>query len=473
MLKKFLIFLFTFILLITFFFVAFKEKQKIIDKEKNKDKQSVYDIENNENNENNENKKEEKRKAFGVVINEDENGFTLLLNNKEEYQFSKIDGLDIENGQYIEVEYIGNLEQDKLNLVYNYLLYDDNVDTLIKWDENSNFFPYYEKALLKLNELTLDEKIGQLLLVRVPLENKLDVINNYHLGGYLLFARDFKSKTKNQVIDEINTFQSVSKIPLIIATDEEGGTVVRASSNKNLIDSPFLSPQQLYQKGGFSLIYDDTVLKSNFLDSLGVNVNLAPVADVSVNKNDYIFERTFGLDKEMTSKYIETVISASKNGKVSYTLKHFPGYSSNSDTHEGSSIDFRTYDEIMNDLLPFKVGIENGVDFVLVNHNIINSLDSDIPASLSRKIHLFLRNQLNFNGIIISDDMDMGAISKSGYDMAYEKAIEAGNDMIIVTDYEAAFSQIKKSVEEKLLSEQTIDKAVLKILAWKYYKELL
>lgn len=144
--------------------------------------------------------------------------------------------------------------------------------------------------------MSLNEKIGQLLLVRTPKTNNIETISKYNIGGYILFQRDIDSETKEELINEIKLYQSTSNIPLLIVIDEEGGIVSRLSSNKNIVNSPFQSPQELYKSGGFDKIKQDAIIKSNLLEELGINVNLAPVADISTNQKSYIYERSFDKD---------------------------------------------------------------------------------------------------------------------------------------------------------------------------------
>ena len=259
---------------------------------------------------------------------------------------------------------------------------------------------------------------------------------------------------------------------LLIAADEEGGTVVRISSNPNLVSQKFKSPSELYGLGGFDRIREDTIEKSNILSNLGVNLNLAPVVDVSTNSRDFMYQRALGQNAELTAEYAKTVIEASKGYNVSYTLKHFPGYGNNADTHTGAAIDSRTYENIMNnDIVPFKNGIESGAEAVLVSHNIVTSIDGDNAASISESVHKLLREDLKFSGIIITDDLYMGAVSNDP-DVA-AKAVIAENDMLIVTDYEKAINNIKSAIEEERITEEQIDTVVRRIIAWKYYKKLM
>lgn len=381
-------------------------------------------------------------------------------------------------GSNIIIEYTGLLnkaskkQENKVISVEKTPVMKDENGIPTKWLDEGIFSNFYILANKKLQTLSLDEKIAQLLLVRVPEENAKDILKENQFGGYLFFERDFESKNENEVKSMISDFQSVSKIPILTAVDEEGGKVVRISSNARLREEPFKSSRQLYTQGGFDLIKTDTIEKSQFLTNLGLNLNLAPVVDVSTNSADYMYERTLGENSELTSQYAKTVIEAAKGSKVSYTLKHFPGYGNNDDTHQESVTDNRTYEEIRDiDLPPFKSGIEAGAEAVLVSHNIVNSIDSANPASLSPEIHNILRNDLSFTGIIMTDDLEMGALD-SITDTAI-KALLAGNDLLITTNYEDSIKSIKNAITTGDISEEFIDKLAFRILAWKYYKGLM
>lgn len=362
-------------------------------------------------------------------------------------------------------------------IIFSFFIYDkcnrqEEKYKKLNVESKEMFSDYYTKATNTLNNMTLDEKISQLFLVRVP-DNSIEEVSKYQFGGYILFGKDTKNLTKEELKNKIETWQSVSKIPLLIAVDEEGGTVVRISNNNKIRDSKFKSSQELYNDGGFELIKNDTIQKNNLLYELGINVNLAPVADISTNEDDYIYSRSFGKDALETSKYIKTVINASKGTKVSNVLKHFPGYGNNLDTHTGISIDNKTIEDFRkNDFLPFKSGIEEGAEAILVSHNIINNIEN-IPASLSKNIHNILRNELNFTGIIMTDDLAMSAIKDYVNDSPSVMALKAGNDLIIITDYLTGINDIKEALKNGDLEESLIDKAVLRVLSWKYYKGLL
>ena len=418
--------------------------------------------------------KNESKYLTAMVLTVSDDLVTVRDGNNIIYTFDNINDFTLESGDTVVLEYTGVLNKDISNQSINVINYTTSNEPSKRTINNDIFADFYKMAQTKLDSLSLDEKIGQLLLVRVPDTNKIEDLKKYHFGGYLLFAKDFDSKTKQEVVNMIKGFQEASDIPLLIAVDEEGGSVVRLSSNKNLVSAPFKSSQQLYKDGGFSLIKEDTVNKSKILQELGINVNLAPVVDVSTDPNDYMYKRTIGLDTAKTSEYAKTVIEASKNGKVSYTLKHFPGYGNNADTHTGSATDTRSYDDILNnDLPPFTAGINAGAEAVLVSHNIVSSIDPNNPASLSSDIHNLLRNKLNFTGVIITDDLFMKAITDNVSGSATVKAILAGNDLLIVTDYAESVKDIKDAINNGIISEEVLDDAVLKVLAWKYYKGLM
>ena len=320
----------------------------------------------------------------------------------------------------------------------------------------------------KISTMSLEEKVGQMIFARLPQKNVESVINNYHIGGFILFGVDFKNKSKNQVISEIRLYQEASSIPLLLGVDEEGGTVVRISSNPSLYPHRFLSPQEIYNQEGIDGIIKDTNEKAKLLKELGLNVNLAPVADISNNPNDFIYNRSLGRDAEETSEYIRQVVKTYNDNNIGCTLKHFPGYGNNVDTHTGIAIDKRDYNTFLeNDFLPFQAGIEENVPSILVSHNIINSMDNEKPASLSKKVHDILRNDLKYDGVIMTDDLAMDAITLYS-DNPYIEAVLAGNDLLITTDYQKTYEEIIKGVNNGTIDEELINAAVLRVLRWKY-----
>lgn len=413
------------------------------------------------------------KQVSGMVLSANDEYVVVQDANDVIYKF-KIEDFILEIGDNVVISYTGLLDSNKdiQDIQIKDYARSSKDKAVSNWKGNGIFKDYYTFAKNKLDKMTLDEKLSQILLVRKPQKDATTILKNNQFGGYVLFETDFKGKTKTETINMIKEFQNVSKIPALIAVDEEGGKVVRVSSNKNLADTPFLSPSELYQDGGLERIKQDTALKSTLLAGLGINLNLAPVVDVSTNPTDYMYSRALGENTETTSKFAKTVIEASKGGSVSYTLKHFPGYGNNADTHTGSVTDSRTYDSIVkNDLPPFEAGIKAGAEAVLVSHNIVTNIDSTNPASLSIPIHNILREDLGFTGVIMTDDLSMKALESIPSKTV--TAILSGNDLLIVTDYEESMKEMKDALDDGTISEDVINDRVLRVLAWKYYKGLI
>ena len=330
-----------------------------------------------------------------------------------------------------------------------------------------------ERLQALLDSMTLEEKVGQLFFVRCPEENAVEDISTYHLGGYLLFGRDYKNGeawlTREQFTEKIQSYQDAAEIPLFIGSDEEGGTVTRASRNPNLFSEAFQSPQTLYSAGGMKALARDAGDKSLALWALGINVNFAPVCDVSTDPTDFIYSRTLGQDAEITADYItRTVLTINETMEMS-VLKHFPGYGNNADTHTGIAVDERPMETFeTSDLLPFKAGIEAGAPFVLVSHNIVKCMDAELPASLSPAVHKVLRETCGFEGIAITDDLAMDAVKAYAKEGAVAvMALQAGNDMVITTDYRTQIPAVIAAVQEGTLAESVIDSACLRVLKCK------
>jgi beta-N-acetylhexosaminidase len=335
--------------------------------------------------------------------------------------------------------------------------------------------PEQTKAEEVLLDMTVEEKVGQLFFVRCTEAQALLDLQTYQLGGFILFADYFKNKVETDIKTAIKSYQELSKLPLLLGVDEEGGSVVRVSKYEAFRKKSFESPQTLYHKGGFGGIKEDTIEKADFLLHLGINVNLAPVCDVSTNPDDYIYSRSFGMSAEKTAEYVSTVICQMKEKRVGSVLKHFPGYGNNVDTHTGIAIDERSYESFVNsDYLPFQAGIKAGADSILVSHNIIVSLDEDFPASLSKKVIDRLRHELKFEGVIMTDDLSMDAIKQyTGEEEAAVQAILAGNDMIIATDFAIQIPAVLSAVNNGKISIERLNESVLRILTWKVKLRLL
>ena len=331
-----------------------------------------------------------------------------------------------------------------------------------------------------LASLTLEEKVGQLFFVRVPDTDAVSDVSTYHLGGYILFGRDTADKTADALIQTIQSYQDAAAvdtgIPLLIGVDEEGGTVVRVSSNPHLRASKFPSPQKAYASGGMEAVLADTREKDLLLSALGFNVNLSPVADVSTNPADFMYDRTFGQDAAATADYVAQVVSQMAEDGMGSVLKHFPGYGNNVDTHTGIAVDQRPLESFTSsDFLPFQAGMESGggKTAVLVSHNIMTAVDGDLPASLSPKVHGLLRTDLGFDGVVMTDDIEVGAaIAGMSIEDYAVRTINAGSDMIIVCKHTKHIKDVHdalvQAVENGTISEARLDESVRRIMLMKF-----
>lgn len=375
-------------------------------------------------------------------------------------------GLGVGGYFYFNQDIISKKEVNKKN---------EKVITLKDEDiKNSIFKKYYNEAIKVVDKMTTEEKVGQLFLVRYAYEDT-EYLSDFNPGGYILFAKDFENHNKESMRKELVDVNKKNKYPLILGADEEGGFVTRVSRFKEFRSEKFKAPKDYYEEGGEILLRQTEEEKAKLLKNIGINLNLAPVADVSTNENDFIYNRTFGRNAKETGELIKEMVKVANEININSCLKHFPGYGNNIDTHTGVAIDERSYDSFKeNDFLPFEAGIEEGVPCVLIAHNVVKSMDPNYPASLSEKVINELRNTLNFTGIIMTDDLAMDAV-KSYVEggKAATLAINAGNDMIITSDFMTMYKEVLASVENKEITINTLNKAVIRIIAWKYYSGIM
>lgn len=329
--------------------------------------------------------------------------------------------------------------------------------------------PAPDAAELRLASMTREEKVRQLLMLCSSDEDEVALAAEGGAGGICLYAASFADKDRDGVIAMCAALQEAASIPLLLAVDEEGGTVCRVSFNPRLRSSPFAAPRYLYEQGGWELIESDAAEKSRLLLDLGLNLNLAPVADVPLSWNNYIYARSFGTDPAQTAEYVRRVVTVMKREGIGCALKHFPGYGGSADTHAGQAYDERPYEAFAEgDFLPFIAGIEAGADAVLVSHNIVRCMDAERPASLSPEVHRILREELGFEGVVLCDDLSMNAVSQfTGGENAAVAAVLAGNDLLCCGDFEVSAQALLEAAEDGRLSEERLDASVLRILRWK------
>ena len=334
------------------------------------------------------------------------------------------------------------------------------------------FEDYYQKAEEFMKGMTLEEKIGQMLFPRFNLTNYTDDIPNKKPGGFVLFAYDFVFN-ETFIQQYINKSQELSEanvgLPLGLAVDEEGGNVVRVSPYHR-DEGGFPSPQQIYNESGNDGILKIDQEKRDLLRKFFLNVNLAPVADISYNSSDYIYDRTLGRGPEESAEYIEKDVEGYVNDNFTCCAKHFPGYGNNIDTHGDIAIDKRSYEQFQNeDFLTFEAAIRKQIPMILVSHNIVLCKDKKYPASLSKAWHDILRNELNYTGLILTDDLSMGAIKKYTDNISEAVlAVNAGNDILLTSDYYKHYDALMKAADDGKITEETVDKACKRIIAWKF-----
>ena len=334
------------------------------------------------------------------------------------------------------------------------------------------FEDYYQKAEEFMKGMTLEEKIGQMLFPRFNLTNYTDDIPIKKPGGFVLFAYDFVFN-ETFIQQYINKSQELSEanvgLPLGLAVDEEGGTVVRVSPYHR-DEGGFPSPQQIYNESGNDGILKIDQEKRDLLRKFFLNVNLAPVADISYNSSDYIYDRTLGRGPEESAEYIEKDVEGYVNDNFTCCAKHFPGYGNNIDTHGDIAIDKRSYEQFQNeDFLTFEAAIRKQIPMILVSHNIVLCKDKKYPASLSKAWHDILRNELNYTGLILTDDLSMGAIKKYTDNISEAVlAVNAGNDILLTSDYYKHYDALMKAADDGKITEETVDKACKRIIAWKF-----
>ena len=337
-----------------------------------------------------------------------------------------------------------------------------------------------------LSEMTLDEMIYQMMFVTPESITNIgtavaagdttkQAINKYPVGGLVYFSANFESR--EQTLEMIKNTQSYSKIPLFIGVDEEGGRVSRLGSNPEMGTTKHPPMREIGDSKDSAKAYDVGKTLATDLSALGFNVDFAPDSDVLVNKNNSeIGDRSFGEDASNVALMVENVVKGLEENGVSATLKHFPGHGSTyNNSHTGYSESTRTLDEMRKcEFLPFISGIESGVDFIMVSHMTpVNATTEKVPASVSKEIITdILKNELGYTGIIITDAVNMGAITeKYSAGEAAVKAVKAGVDMILMTpDLNEAHGAIKDAVNSGEITKERIEESVRKIIALKVEK---
>lgn len=330
-------------------------------------------------------------------------------------------------------------------------------------------------------EMPLEDKVAGLFIITPEALTGTDVaikagdttkekLSQYAVGGLIYAKQNIKSA--DQLKEMISGTQGFSKYPLFIGIDEEGGSVSRIAES-GLADNVG-TMGDIGASGDSSKAKEAGSAIAAYLSEYGFNLDFAPVADVILEGNSIIGDRSFGSNAGDAAAMVSACVEGLQEGDVSACLKHFPGLGSTTeDTHEGMATSEKTKEDFeTTDFLSFQGGIDAGADFVMVSHLSVPNITGDnTPSSLSDKmITDILRGELGFNGIVITDAMDMKAVTDYyTSDEAAVKALQAGADMILMPeDFEAAYQGVLDAVNNGTLSEERINESLQRIYRVKY-----
>lgn len=340
-----------------------------------------------------------------------------------------------------------------------------------------------DKQQIKQENLTIDEKVdkivesmsqteklGQMVMIGIQGtkvdDDSLYMLNQYHMGGVILFDRNMESPEQVKQLTSDLQAQSNEKVPLFIGIDEEGGDVVRMAEKL----TPPPSQKEIGATGDIEQAKTWAIKTAKSLKEMGINVNFAPVADVGSND-----KRSYSTDTNTVIDFVRAATKGYQQENIIYSLKHFPGIGKGKvDSHiDSSSIDVVKEVLMTEDILPFKTIIDENEPndyFILVSHLKYPALDEEYPASLSSKIMTdLLRNKLGYKGIIITDDMEMGAVANhNDFRSIGVKAIKAGADIVLVChEYQhqqEVYLGLLDAVNSGEISRERIDESVKRII---------
>lgn len=348
---------------------------------------------------------------------------------------------------------------------------------------NDNEQVIQDKQQIKQENLTIDEKVdktvesmsqteklGQMVMIGIQGtkvdDDSLYMLNQYHMGSVILFDRNMESPEQVKQLTSDLQAQSNEKVPLFIGIDEEGGDVVRMAEKL----TPPPSQKEIGSTGDIEQAKTWAIKTAKSLKDIGINVNFAPVADVGSND-----KRSYSTDTNTVIDFVRAATKGYQQENIIYSLKHFPGIGKGKvDSHiDSSSIDVAKEVLMTEDILPFKTIIDENEPndyFILVSHLKYPALDEEYPASLSSKIMTdLLRNELGYKGIIITDDMEMGAVANhNDFRSIGVNAVKAGADIVLVChEYQhqqEVYLGLLDAVNSGEISQERIDESVKRII---------
>ncbi len=344
--------------------------------------------------------------------------------------------------------------------------------------------PEPSKAETILAGMTLREKLCQMIMVApsditgvktviAAGETTRKALEKYPVGGLLYDKSNMRSK--DQLLTMTQNTQSYSKVPVLIACDEEGGRVTRLMDT---VGTTQVEAMLTYKDQGVETARQNARTLAADLVSCGLNMDLAPVADVWSNpENTVIGDRAYSDDYAQAAELIPGAVDGFHSGGVACVLKHFPGHGSTTgDSHYGSAYVTKTLDALRReDLLAFRAGIDAGADAVMMGHLIVKDVDPE-PAVFSHEIVTgLLREEMGFDGVVMTDALEMQAIADHyGKNEVAVKAVKAGVDMLLCpADLDGAIDALTKAVESGEITQARIDESVLRILKLKENRGLL
>lgn len=358
------------------------------------------------------------------------------------------------------------------------------------WDNtDSEAKPSTESTLSEpeklMQKLTLHQKVCQMFMIRpeqvtsyeyvtIADEPYKNGIMELPVGGIVMYDKNLSSYEQTA---QFNAYtQSFSReacgVGMFTAIDEEGGAVARAA--KSLGTTSFNGMRYYGDMRDAAVTFDVGKTIGTDISSLGFNVDFAPVADVAINGYNELGNRIFSSDPDVVAEMVSAFVKGIHESGVCATLKHFPGLGAeDGNTHYDSSVMlYRSVEELhQTEFVPFISGIAAGADFVMVGHQKISSFGDDLPSDLSyTAVTTFLRNELGFGGLIMTDSHEMTTIANDyGSGTAAVMAVEAGVDIILMPqDLRAAVSAVEQAVNDGTISQERIDRSVKRILDKKY-----
>lgn len=325
--------------------------------------------------------------------------------------------------------------------------------------------------------LSLEEKIGQMIFAGISgktlNDNDQQLIQHYKIGGIIFFNKNLQSPQQiTTLLNKVKEVNETNQFPLFLGIDQEGGRVARLpSSVKNLPTSA-----EIGEKENDRYAYEIGQLLGRELNTFGFNLNFAPVLDVNSNpSNPVIGDRSFSSNAKLVSRLGIQTMQGMQAQNIISVIKHFPGHGDTGvDSHLELPIVNKTIEQLQElELIPFQHAINNGADVVMIAHILLPKIDSSAPSTMSELIVTnLLREQLAFDGVVITDDMTMEAITEN-YDigLAAVQSIKAGSDIILIAhqfeNAHHAINTIKKAVENGDISEQRINESVRRIIKLK------